>query len=211
MSVVTVSVFNFGRKQLSEEDYVSVGHCECVKLLPMLHLWSVKMIPALSYECEKVCRYHGEDELTSAWHVRSETRDLTSNTEPAASTCWASIISHPKNLQPLQHSAPCVTGDWMDVLWLCVLLQQLLISLLHASHSHFIEELLSTSSRSVYCQVECSITRSMSLPLAAGLPVHSELSLTFLLYEYKESRSRIFTASLMDVMSLWSNKSKYHM
>lgn len=68
MCVVTETIFNSGRKQLAEEDYVSVGHCECIKLLSMLHLWSVKIIPALhyKYECEKVCRYHGEDELTPA-------------------------------------------------------------------------------------------------------------------------------------------------
>lgn len=49
MCVVTETIFNFGRKQLTEEDYVSVGHCECIKLLLMLHLWSVKIIPALHY------------------------------------------------------------------------------------------------------------------------------------------------------------------
>lgn len=49
MCVVTETIFNFGRQQLTEEDYVSVGHCECIKLLLMLHLWSVKIIPALHY------------------------------------------------------------------------------------------------------------------------------------------------------------------
>lgn len=172
-----------------------------VKVLPMLHLWSVTIIPALLLYVRERVKADIMENMRSLQHgMWGQIQEIW----PQTSTCWASIISVPETYNHLKCTVlplHLVTGDWMDELWIKAHI--LLISLLQASHSPFTEELVPMSGRSVYCQVECSITCCMS---AAGLHVNPELSLTILLCEYKESRSRIY--SLL-CWSLWpSMKSK---